>query len=659
MGKMNLAIDLNRSKVGVFDLLLFLPADQQAQFLPYKNQFLALDLNLNGPLESLIIDRFEVEGLTGTKIDLKGRLRGLPDAENLFYDLNLTTIRSTSFDLNPFLPDSLKQQILLPEWMNITGQMKGSMEDYFPNLLIQTADGNVKLDGFLSMSKGTDREEYNLAISTEKLDLGKILRQADSVLGVVDFEAHAQGVGFDPKKMKTKFDAKILSAWALGYPYEQIEFLGSIEESKALFNGFSKDPNLDFELIGGADFENEYPGVYADLKMKYIDLFALKLTEDTMNFSGVLLADFDSVNPDYPYGNLLLSGGRLQMPGNNAFLDTLIFTSEPEDSSQNIYLNASNFLYASLTGNIPLSKIGTSLTSHIDRHFHLKDTTIQEEDYQYNMELDALITYHPLLKNFAPDLQPFDTIQALASMDAESLNLNAYIPSIIYGGHTLDSGFVNVNENKDTFNYRLGLKKYTSETMELFQPTISGLIRNDSIYTLVNIKDSTDENQFTLGGTVYQNMGMDSSLLNIKMFSGLRFNYNRWDVNPNNQIVLTPEGFYIQDFEISKGQESIVIQSAQANALSPLEILIRNFELANITAMMSKDTLLAEGQLNVKGNVDLSDSFPKMDINLDILNLKAFEQPVGELKVKANNENSNDYKANLTLTGNGNNLQLD
>ena len=110
MQKMQLNIAVNKSKVGIKDVLFFLAPDQQKQLAPYAKDQFQLRANLKGYLNALAINDFYASGLKGTEIALRGKLNGLPDAGKLNYDLNITTLKSTYQDISPFLTDSIKQQ---------------------------------------------------------------------------------------------------------------------------------------------------------------------------------------------------------------------------------------------------------------------------------------------------------------------------------------------------------------------------------------------------------------------------------------------------------------------------------------------------------------------------------------------------------------------
>ena len=301
------------------------------------------------------------------------------------------------------LTDSLKQQIRIPELMAINGQISGGLMQYFPDVYVHTSDGDATVKGSLSMSEVKNKEKYDLAITTTTLDLGKILRQPDSVLGKVTLVSNIKGEGFDPKLMDATFDAKILAANAMKYDYNNIHFNGLIQHQRANFNGTSTDPNLDFTIKGSSYLGNEYPSVYADLNMRNVNLFALHLMADTLTLKGDILADFASVNPDYPAGNFSWVNGHLTMPGMNLPLDSIILKSNPVDSSQDLYLSASKMLYASVTGHVPLTKIGDAMLSHVNRHYKLSDS-VNVDLRNYDMNLAANIIYSPLINRWMPDL---------------------------------------------------------------------------------------------------------------------------------------------------------------------------------------------------------------------------------------------------------------
>lgn len=656
-GAMVMDISLPNAKIAMSDVLIFMPQDLANDYRVYADQHFTLNTVIKGKLNDLAIHTFKLKGLSDTYIDIDGKIRGLPDADRMAYHFNISQLQSTAKDVDGFLTPDVREMVSLPEKFSIVGDVHGGIYHYFPNIAMVSTDGNAVIRGSLDM-RTTDQEKYDLFVTTDDLNVGRIMRMDDSTLGRISVEAIAKGQSFNPKVLTAKVQAKVLAAQAMGYNYHDIVINSLIEKGMGDFVMKSTDPNISIDADGRINLREEYPSIAARMNMRNVNLMALHFMTDTFNFQGQLLADFPSLNPDYPSGTLSITEGRLQLPGSSTPFDSINIFSQPEDSIQNIYVNAANVIFAKLTGKVPLTSVGTALVSHIDRHYHLGDTILQGEALPYNMELDGFVTYHPVLNKFIPKLRPFDSISFQAIMDPENLKLDMDIPQIFVGDNVIDSGYVRVKENKDTFNFAIGLKQYENGPMKMYSPSIKGMIRNDSIYTLVNIKDSVQENQFTLGGSVHQDLSSDSSLTFIKLFSGLRFDYERWDVNSSNQIVISPQGLLFKNLKIYKGQESIAVESQGGSYGSPFQVLIKNFELANVTKMLSGDTLLAEGALNVDGTIDMQESYVKIDADAGIQNLKAFSYPLGNLTAKVNNPTETEFATTLNLKGEGNDLEV-
>lgn len=657
MNKMRLNIALQKSKVSVKDILLFLVPDQRKMLLPYENQQFSLAADIKGFLNNLVINDFKVAGLKGTEIDLKGRLNGLPDADKLNYDLDIARLRSTYEDIAPFLPDSLKQQLRIPEWFLVSGHLAGTTLDYRPDLAINTSDGDATVKGELLMSPGEGKEKYDLTLSTRAFNLGRILRM-DTVFSTLSMDATVKGTGFDPERMNTAFNADIQAVRALQYDYHSIQLSGNIADKQAMVKGLSTDPNIDFTLDALADLSKQYPGVKADLHIANLDPQALQLYGDTLRIKGDLHADFESLNPDYPSGWLTYANPQIRMPGYELKLDSIILRSEPDaDSLQHIYLNASDILHARLEGHMPLTRIGDAALAHINDHYRITDSAAKAPD-NYDMDFSADVVYRPLLRSWLPRLKPFDSVKMSAVLSPSAFNVDVSLPGIVNGDMRIDSGIVKIYESGDTLRYMASLKRFTQGQMALWYPSLRGSLRKDSIYARLRLADSLNKEQFALGAAMNHDLGSDSALTYIRMYRGIILDYDRWEVDARNRIVLGLSGFYVRDFSMNKDNQFIEANSEQAEFNAPFHFSIRNFLLSNITRVISRDTLIADGYLNAEATVDLRDSFPKINASASINQLVAYNQPVGNLELKAGNETESVYNASLKLEGNDNDVRL-
>lgn len=656
LGKMQLNIALHDSKVAVNDVMIFMPAGQRKMLQPYTGQQVKIAGDIKGALENLSLQSINIEGLRNTQIALSGNIVGLPDADKLRYDLQIAKVYSTYQDVAPFLPDSLKKQISIPAWFSVAGHIAGTTQDFYPQLTINTADGDAKVAGSVLLSPGTNHEKYDLAFATNNLNIGKILRQ-DSLIGKVTMNGNAKGTSFDINTMSASVNGSVQSLWFKGYTYQDVNLAADIAQKKAKIKLNSQDPNAALLADATLDLNGANPAVQAVVDIQELNPFALKLYGDTLQLKGKMFIDFSDLNARFPVGSFVWENPQINLSNHFFDLDSVYLQSQPTaDSSQNIVFNLSNIFSGTLTGHIPLTDIGNAALAHINKYYRLSDT-ITDAPLQYDMELNAMVKNHPAVKEFLPSLNNFQYFSLKAKIYPDTFLVNGFTPRVGIDDNILDSVHLLVEEGNALMNYNVGAHRFRSgSSIELWKPTVSGYLQNDSLIANASVSDSAMEEQFALGARAYH---PDSNTY-FHLFPGLKFDYNIWNVNPENQIAFGPQGFYINNFDMQKGSESIAVNSATPSAYaSPLNLEIKNFSLSNITSMISKgDTLIADGKLNLKGQVDLSDTFAKVNTQLTVDSLAFMNRVLGNLSATASNTNANTYEAIVKLTDRGNNLSL-
>jgi hypothetical protein len=135
-------------------------------------------------------------------------------------------------------------------------------------------------------------------------------------------------------------------------------------------------------------------------------------------------------------------------------------------------------------------------------------------------------------------------------------------------------------------------------------------------------------------------------------------NYEAWSVNPDNLIRFGSTLVNANNFNLSKGNQHLVINSLNSSANSPLQVSFNNFALATLTAFVQSDSLLVDGTLN--GNVQLNDLLkqPNFTTDLNLNNLALKKDTIGDVNIKVNNNTANVFATNVTITGRGNDVNL-
>ncbi|HTN17483.1 MAG TPA: translocation/assembly module TamB domain-containing protein, partial [Chitinophagaceae bacterium] len=670
-GKMQLGIRLEKSVIGMQDVLLFAPQlRQQDMFRRYANESIRLDAELKGFMNDLDISRLHVTALRSTELDLKGTLSGLPDAEKMRYNLDLKTLRSSSRDLDPLVPAETKKSVRIPDAFSITGKLSGTAKDYYPDLVLNSTDGNALIKGMLALSGGTGKEKYDLAVQTRSLNVGRIIRK-DTLLGPITANLKVKGSSFDMKQMTANINGSVQSALVKGYAYRDISFEGKMAAQQGNFNLLSADPNARLRLDATADLRNKYPSFLADLVIDSMDLQALQLYKDQMKVQASIHADVPEANPDYPDGIVTIRKPVVAANGALYKLDSIYVSSKPNaDSGQNIIARL-DFMQAAISGKIPLARIPDAVQEHINRHYMMQtkadsaalasnsgkqapDTAKTPLPAQYNMNLNALLYKSPFLDAFVPQLSYLDTARIAANMNETSLDLDLKAPQIVYGANKLQGFSLVLTERDSGMNYRAVLERFTQGNLKLVNTTADGAIDANLVSANIKTDDEAGKQRFTLGATL-QKEG-DAQALSLK--EGLMLNYTNWSVAQPNKIVFGPEGFYAQNVKLSGNGASIEVNSESPAFNVPLTASISNFRISDIMELVSGDTLFADGVLAGKAQLRQMKPAPLIDANFTVSNFSVLQDTIGNISLKATNNDANDINAELTVSGNGNDLQV-
>lgn len=663
-GLIKISLGLEKSIVGLNDVLLFAPQLEQQDFFK-KNKYgkFRLEAAMNGSLGALSIQKLYLAGLGNTQVSLKGSLGGLPDANKLNCQLQILKLQSSRNDIETLLPPATLKQIRLPDQFGVTGNISGTAQTYKPNLLLVSSDGMATIKGMLSMAGGKGKEIYDISLQTKQFDVGHIIR--DTSIGAVTADLTARGHSFDKKRADAVVSGNIHAATYNKYTYRNISFKGNAMAGKAQINLLSEDENARLHLNGKADLSKEYPSIVADLNIDSIDLQALHFATGELKMRALVHADIHQLNPDYPDGIITIDRPVVAANGNNYFLDSLYIVASPDKDSGNNIIIYAQAVKAHIWGHTPLTEIGNILQSQISRHYTLSDSIYKANQQknivldstipkQYDFHLIAKVQQHPVIQAFAPALKTFDTVSINADITPSSILLEANAPTIVYGTSTIINTNVKVNGTDTALTYLATVRHLEQPSLDLWYTRVGGELSSNIITSDITSADADSNKRFALSAKLQR----ESEEQTLSLNRGLVLNYKEWEVNQPNQIVFSNKGLYVQNFGISKDNEYIRINSETPSFEAPLHADISNFLLSNITEIISKDTLLANGTLGGKIDIQQLNADPALTSTLQVTNLSMMGDTIGNLNIDVKNATSKQVNADIVIKGNGNNVEL-
>ncbi|RYZ90929.1 MAG: translocation/assembly module TamB, partial [Proteobacteria bacterium] len=263
-GAIAFSADINQSRIGFKDILIFVPNLQADN--PFKsnpNAILLVDTKLSGRLGDIRFPNFSVSGIGGTSIAASGRITGLPDSKKAYFDIDIKNLRTTSKDINNFVPKGkMPASISLPSVLALRGKLKGSLNNFKTNMNLVSSYGNANVKADFDQ-RVKNHEKYNADVSLNNFAIGKLIKN-DS-LGKITVTAKVKGTGLNPKTANAIADILVSKAEFNHYTYKNLALKGDIKAGKFNIDSGMNDPNLTFKMDANGGFGGKYPAV--DLRL--------------------------------------------------------------------------------------------------------------------------------------------------------------------------------------------------------------------------------------------------------------------------------------------------------------------------------------------------------------------------------------------------------
>lgn len=654
----NLGIDANLkdSKVGFKDILLFAPDLQKTN--PFKsnpNAVLYLNTRLNGKIKDLNIPQFEMSGIGTTRVFLSGKITGLPDAQKAYYDLNIKKLSSTSKDVYSFVPTgTIPNNIQLPSQFNLLGKFKGSVQNFKTNLTLNSSFGNAKVDALFDQ-RVKKREKYDATVYLLDFDLGRLIKN-DSI-GKITLKAKVKGKGLDPKTAQAELDGIVQKAVFNRYTYRNLALKGNIENGSFAVKSGMKDPNLNFNLTASGDTKDKYPSIKLKLNLDIADLEKLNLHAGPMKLRGNVDADIANSNPDFLNGKVFLSNIQILQETEPIVLDSVRVIAFSDNTRNNIKVS-SQFLKAEMDGKYKLTTLVSAIKKSLSKYIDLKIPKANGESDEQRLAFTLTIDNDPILFKLIPKLTGLEPIKITGKYNnvTDSLEIKGTIPRIVYANNTIADGKINIEAKENALEYQISVATIESGSLKIPFTSLSGEVQNNILTYALEVKDVKEKQQYFIAGEFKAEDSKNILKIDAENFV---LNYDKWNINPENSVELGDKRLYINKFYLDNAGNELKIQSQDTQNNAPLQVDFVNFKIETIMNMVKKDKLLMQGLINGNAVVENVMTNPIFTSDLKIEDFAFRGEPVGDIAIKVDNKTNNSLAANVTLSGEGNNVNLD
>ncbi len=637
-------------KIDLKDALYFQPElKNNANFNKVSTQNLTGNLKAEGTLEQLNIAEFKLAWGANASLLAEGSLQNYSDIATLEFDFSKIDVKSNSATILKFTPqDSLS--VSIPSKLFLTATAKGKLDDITATTLLKTSDGNIHLKGNF---KNAASIAFNGSLAVDSLHLGKILN--NEKLGLLDFTLDFDGKGSSLNTLNATLKADFNLLEYNNYDFSDLSLAGAIFNGKGNINADFQDENLNLKSTATIALDSVTTDVKLNVNLIGADLLRLGVTNEDIKVAIELDLVLKNSADNFKLDAQILNG--IAVYNNQQYrLSTIDITSKINTYTTEARIE-SDFLNGNLQANASPTAIGKALTKQFKSYFSDSIPQISETDsVRINLKLrllpDPIIT-----KVFFKEIKQLDSIYLQADFDAKSKNLNAklQIPNANYQGIALDSIAVAVEGDAKNLTFTAGFENIEASPINIKKTLLTGVLENKKLQL-----DFKAYNEKVLLASIASEVTLKNNSLKLHVNpANLLLNTEEWKLPETNEIVFIAGDLNFKDFKLSNNSHEISIYNATTgNEKKQLNIDFNNFELQSIISILNPEKTLVSGKVN--GNIILEDTNGAKGIiaNFKVLNLKALENPIGNLSLSAASKSGNSYGFNLALKDAGIDLNL-
>ncbi len=653
-GVLGLDIDLEKSKISVSDINMFMPS--MAGKLPAK-AILYADTRITGRVDNLNLQKVILRGLNGTDINVNGIVKGLPQTNKIYADLKINKFQTTQKDILALVPkNTIPTSITLPQNISASGVFRGSMTSLYTDLNLNTSLGGAKITGTLGNITDKKSAVYNMVLKARNLRVGTLIQNPK--LGTLTAYIKMKGKGLDPQTANAMFDAVVSEVTLNGYHYKDIMAKGNIADKNYAIKASVQDPNIDINIDAQGQFEGKFPGLKLKATIDSIKTLPLHLTSSKMIYHGVIDGDFKTTDPDHLDGRLFVTHSVFVNEDKRLTLDSLSIIAKNGRDTQSIAINA-DFLNATINGKYTLTQLGNVFQQIIDPYFAVSNKKNVAKVSPYSFSLNASVVENPNLIALLPALKRLDPLTLQGNFANDSgWNINIKSPYVEYGTNIINDLNVKAGTGNDALLFKIGLKEYKNgPSMVIHATALNGTIKNNHIDFNLNIKDVKGKDLYILGGKLIQE-SPDNYKFSLNPDS-LRLNYEKWTAGKDNFIQYKNKDIIAHNFILSQGTQQLSINSTSTQNNSPLKIDFKDFKISTLTSFVQTDSLIANGLLNGGAIIKNLQTQPTFTADLNVKDLSVYGDTLGTLTAKVDNYVANTYNAAIELGGHGNKINID
>jgi len=647
---MILNLNLRNASFKNADILYFSPALEAQEFFKNKTNKTTISGWVNGPINNLKGKNLVVKTGVKTLLETDFVIIGLPKVETTYFVFPNMKLVSGKQDIQMMVGSVVPQSINLPVDITLLINFRGKLKAFETSLGMNSTYGTANL-----LAKLDAQENFRANMNMTDFDIGSLLNNKQ-MYGPVSLTAEVNGHGLDSKTMKAEIKADVSQIYLNKYTYHHLTIDGTASGKEFVGKVNLNDKNAVFDFEGLVNMTPNQERYKFYLNVQGVDLQKLNFSKDDIRIGLNASADLKGGTVDNLNGKAGITNLTLTHNGKKYRLDSVMVASinAPNKSEFNF---SSALVGLKYNGTISPTSLPDALTQFINTYFPFTATKAPKKKIEpSNFTIEIQLHNHPILSEvLLPELKEFDPGVITGSFDSQKkeLKINAFMKHILYGTTEINDLALDVHSDSTAFKYALSSSSISNSQINFTNFLFDGKLADKIMLANISSIDDAGRKKLLVQSQITKERDNYKLALDPTNFYLMN---NRWDIAADNYIEFGKPGFLVHHLFMNNGKSQLNIASVNDKFNDDLNVAIKNFKLEDITRIIQKDSVLAQG--NVDGNVLLKRVNNSYGIIADanITNLVVRSVPIGNMVVKANNPTTERFDINAKLTGTENNL---
>lgn len=642
-------------KLGYADLMLLNKNIKRGISRAFSRQSILINTKLEGTLANIHIANFTGKTGSSTTLNIQGSISGLPNIKHIVYKIDQIRVRTSKKDISTLGNDFINPNIIsVPQKIEIIAKGSGTSRSFYGEIKTETPDGNLLISPQISNISNPKRLAYDIAFETRDINVGKIVKK-DSTIGRVALNGWVKGSGL-PMNGSANFEINIHHLDLKRYRYQNISLNGNIEKNQINHALYIADTNLSLSSKGSVLINQLNSHFDNKICLRKLNLQPIGLSTTPMSIASNINIQFNNFNIDSLSAKVYTDSLILTNSGKSIKIDTLLVMCDAEKGNRSIEVNT-DFIDAIIVGNFQLSKIEQAsryiLSNYLPNIMPPATSSMAPQDFVFLISSKHLYN----LKKILPDINEIQPILIRADLNTaeEMIKIDGDIPKISYGTIDFSKGRLTSDLKNGEGEIKFGAEKLITGNISVFNPKIELSKKKDQL----NFNLTTQDSLYI--GTLYQigaNFNFNKTKINASFSPEFILNGDSWEMNPANKIEVDTTGLLIHNFKLSRGRQNLIAESIDKKPNNPVRLNFEKFRIKTITNIAGLDTTYFRGVINGQITVHKLNPSPILAANITISNTVFQKNLLGDLSINAQNLNQNEIGANISLKGNGNDIQM-